>query len=344
MASYICSTCNKSFQRNANLQYHIAKKVCTTGAYEDKTHMCKFCNSYFSSQPGLSRHINHSCKVKKDDDNQKNIIFNKLVKLEEKEQKIKKKCVETKKDKEYKVNKDEKNEQNNIFNMLITLGEITGRLEQEVIELKKTIKTDRKTAKDRKKSIKTKKICTVTYNNVNNGVINNNIILVNYGNEDMAKIDKKEILKALNSGYFSPVSLTETVHFNPKYPEYHNVFISNIKNRYAMMYVDGKWILTLKGDLINQLYEDKKSYIEENFEQFVKSLPESRKKALHKWLEMDDEDPKIIDIKEQLKLLLYNSRDMIDDNVNIASSLLTKKSNKSIKKIKKDIIVNNEKN
>ena len=51
------------------------------------------------------------------------------------------------------------------------------------------------------------------------------------------------------------------------------------------MYVDGKWILPLKGYLINQ-YEDKKSYIEQNFEQFVKSLPDSNKLYINglKWM------------------------------------------------------------
>ena len=43
-------------------------------------------------------------------------------------------------------------------------------------------------------------------------------------------IDNGDILKCLKKGFYSTIYLTEAVHFNPKYPEYHNVYISNIKD------------------------------------------------------------------------------------------------------------------
>lgn len=74
---------------------------------------------------------------------------------------------------------------------------------------------------------------------VNNGTIDNNIVLIGYGKEDLANIDKNDIIKSLKKGFYSTIQLTEAVHFNLKYPEYHNVYISNIKDKYAMLY-DGK--------------------------------------------------------------------------------------------------------
>jgi hypothetical protein len=65
--------------------------------------------------------------------------------------------------------------------------------------------------------------------------------------------------------------------------------------------------------LINQIYEDKKNYIEENFDEFIGSLPLSRK-ALERRLDTDVDDEKIKHIKENIKLLLYNSRKMVCDN------------------------------
>ena len=311
MMQHICDKCNKSFKRNSNLQYHILNNICTIAANKDKNYMCKFCKSYFSCQPSLSRHVNHFCKVKKNNDNQKNIIFNNLIKLEQE-----------------KLHKDDDNDkQNNFNNRLTILEEKNNKLEGENKELKKELDELKKSIKTDNKSIKTKKKSIITNNNINNGTINNtinnnnNIILVSYGNEDMAKIDKKEILKALGNGFFSSVKLTKTVHFNPKYPEYHNVFISNIKNRYAMMYSDGIWELITKEKLINQIYEDKKAFIEENFEEFVDSLVPSRKKALQKWLEMDEEEKTIKDIKEQLKLLLYNYRKLIENSAKIENTI-----------------------
>jgi hypothetical protein len=104
---------------------------------------------------------------------------------------------------------------------------------------------------------------TKTVNNtINNGtVINATINLVGYGSEDLTKLDKADILKALQSGYNSTLKLTEAVHFNPKHPEYHNVYISNMKDKYAMMYDGNQWTLTTKEDLISKIYEDKKTIL-----------------------------------------------------------------------------------
>jgi hypothetical protein len=148
---------------------------------------------------------------------------------------------------------------------------------------------------------------------VNNNIVNGNvnIILIGYGKEDLSRIDKNDVIRALQNGFNSSVKLTEILHFNPKYSEYHNVYISNMKDKYAMTY-DGKdWNLTIKEDLINKIYDDKKNYIEENLDDFMDSLSTSRKKALDRWLETDD-DEKISKIKNEIKLLLYNKRNLVE--------------------------------
>ena len=50
--------------------------------------------------------------------------------------------------------------------------------------------------------------------------------------------------------------------FNPDYPEYHNVYISSMKDKYAMMYDGHNWNLVMKKDLIDKIYDDNKNYIE----------------------------------------------------------------------------------
>jgi hypothetical protein len=132
--------------------------------------------------------------------------------------------------------------------------------------------------------------------------------LVAYGREDMSKLTKDEIIKILQNGYNSTIKMTEALHFNPKLPENHNIYISNLKNKYAMMFDGNDWTLTDRNDLLDRIYDDKKSYIEENIEEFVNSLSESRKNALKRWLDTNDEDKKIADIKERMKLMLYNKR------------------------------------
>lgn len=94
-----------------------------------------------------------------------------------------------------------------------------------------------------------------------------------------------------------------------------------MKDKYAMMF-DGKdWNLTTKDDLINKIYDDKKNYIEENIDEFVDSLTISRKRALERWLETDDSDDKILQIKDQIKLLLYNKREVPLKTINMTKDI-----------------------
>jgi hypothetical protein len=319
MSNFICDICSTKFNRRSHLDYHIKHNACKYGVFR-----CCFCMKGYTTNASMLRHSNTSCKVHKKETKKKEEILEVLVRDKEKTDEHLKLLLDanTKLAEEFKKDREKIRQELYFFKEENKKEIILLRGENQALK-KQVIKLEKKTNINNRQTI----------NNTNNGLINNNnVILVAYGKEDMGKIDQKEILKALHDGFFSSVSLTKSVHFNPKYPEYHNVFISNIKNRYAMMYIDGKWTLTLKGNLINQLYEDKKSFIEENFEEFVKSLPESRKRALHKWLEADDEDQKVKDIKEQLKLLLYNSRDVIDDNVKIASMLMPTRSTKTLKK------------
>ena len=57
------------------------------------------------------------------------------------------------------------------------------------------------------------KVLNVTNNNtknINNGIIAH-INLIGYGKEDLSKINKKEILKAIQCGFDSTIKLTETL-------------------------------------------------------------------------------------------------------------------------------------
>ncbi|VBB18079.1 hypothetical protein YASMINEVIRUS_542 [Yasminevirus sp. GU-2018] len=305
MSIHTCDACGQTFTRKVNLDYHIINQSCKI-----VTHRCKFCSNGFTTETSMYRHMRTSCKVKKEEDMAKEKIYGELVKIQEESSK-----------KFIKMEEENKN------------------LKKQVAEMQKQLTKALTNNKQNGTSIKTIKDSNVS---INNGTVNNhntNIMLVGYGNEDISKLNQSDILKVLQNGYISTVKLTEAVHFNPKYPEYHNVYISNMKDKYAMMFDGKNWTLTMKEDLINRIYEDKKNYIEENLEDFVDSLSVSRRKALERWLNTDDNDTKISDIKSSIKLLLYNSRrmplsliDQSDDKKNIVvPTIKTTKSRKLLK-------------
>jgi hypothetical protein len=276
MIVYACLKCNRVFNRKDNLEIHINKNAC-----KQYTHYCKFCKKGFTTETSMYRHVRTSCKIKKEDDSAKDKIYERLIEMEEKVERF------------TKANAEMAKEHAKIIKKNKQLTRIIKKIEHMP------------TVKGNNNNI-----------NINTGIVNNtNIILVGYGKEDLSKIDKKEILRAIQSGYDSTINLTETLHFNPKHPEYHNIYITNVKNKYAMMFDGTDWNLTMKDELINKIYDDKKNYIEENIDEFVESLSISRKKALDRWLETDDEDDKISKIKNEIKLLLYNKRNLILDDI-----------------------------
>lgn len=309
MGDFVCEICNKSFKQKVNLKYHIDNKVCDRDNINGNklSYECNYCKKKFTTATSMSRHVNHTCKVKKQEDEEKEEIFERLLKLEE----------------------------NNKL-----LNERSKKVENENKMLKKEVK---KLAQQNKKITNNNVGRDININNgaVNNGTVNH-VTLVAFGSEDMTKIDEKDLIKVLQQGYNSTLRLTETVHFNPKYPEFQNVYITNMKDKYAMMYDGTNWTLTLKDDLINRLYDDKKSYIEERLEDFIESLTLSQRKALDRWVDTDEDNKKIREIKEKIKLLLYNSKQIPIDTQKLIddSNIKVIVESKSAKDRKKRVIKN----
>jgi hypothetical protein len=339
MSVYSCEYCKREFNRKDHLIYHITNKVCLK-----KDFNCRYCPSKFTSKVAMYTHMRDVCKIKKQNDKEKEDILERLMKLEEDNKRLAQ--LEEDNKRLIKLEEDNKKQQK----ATKKLEADNKKLKEENKKMKTCMRRVIKTT-DKSSDINNK----ITNNSINNGIVNNgtfnnnNIILVGYGSEDLSKLSKLDMLKVLQSGYNSTVKLTEVVHFNPDFPEYHNVYISNMKDKYAMMHDGNKWTLTTKEDLISKIYDDKKNYIEENLEAFVESLHPFRKRALERWLDTDDEDTKVKEIKENIKLLLYNSKNMIIDSkepvklksVKVVQSSNNSSSNKVIKeksiKVRKNI-------
>lgn len=211
------------------------------------------------------------------------------------------------------------------------------KLENENKELKNENKIILNRLVDLENEIKKDKPATnyVNFGNVNN-IVNcvNNITLVKHGNEDISKLGRGNLLKIYARGFYAPYALINDVHFNANHPEYHNVYISNMSNKYAIAYDGKNWQLIPKNDLIDSIYNDKKNYIEENFEDFVDSLTKSQKNALNRWLDEDEDSNKIKEIKNMIKLSLYNNREVVMKTMALLTNSEVINTTNNVKKIK----------
>ncbi len=135
-------------------------------------------------------------------------------------------------------------------------------------ELKKTIELVNKLKKENQilKNDKTVKDISINGDNngnihINNCTVNNNINviqIIDHGKEDYSKIDIEKIM--LDNPILPPLNYISTViyhiHCSEKYPEYQNVYISDMNRNKVIAYEDGKWINKDKNNTIDALFNN----------------------------------------------------------------------------------------
>ncbi len=268
---------------------------------------CNYCHKTFTRQENANRHMKELCKVMKQQNKDKQEIFEKLELIE-----FKNKQLEDELKKRNKQLEDELKEREKL------LANKDKQYEKQLKIRDKQFKEEMKILREEIKNIQHTPTNVNSNNSINNGVINNtNIIMVTYGQEDMSKICDKDFIDACKRGYNSVPQLVESIHFNPAYPEYHNVYIPDTKNKHAMVYDNDKWVLRNKDDVVSEMYDTKKDLIINNMENTKKSLNDSQQKTLQRWLTSDenkdnnDKDKDSIEyVYESLKLLLYNLKNI----------------------------------
>jgi hypothetical protein len=105
--------------------------------------------------------------------------------------------------------------------------------------------------------------------------------------------------------------MIEKVHFNPLKPENRNIYISNMKDKYIMIYDGNNWNLANKKDELDRLYEEKEMMLEE----WLDSNPDPiLKEKFIKYLNNKDDDECLNQIKEDIKLMLYNKGELSYSN------------------------------
>ncbi len=164
---------------------------------------------------------------------------------------------------------------------------------------------------------------------ISNSTINvqNNIKLLSYSDTDRSHLTDKDILKCLKHSNFCIPYLIKKVHFDENKPENHNVYISNLKNKYVMMYDGNKWECKDREEQISNLMDDNEGIIEYKLEEWLEKgvkYPEMMKK-FNTYIEKKDNNKVINIIKDEIKLLLYNNRNVVNkESSNKAIELIEK--------------------
>jgi len=135
--------------------------------------------------------------------------------------------------------------------------------------------------------------------------IQNNITLLPYRQTDVSHLTDDDYKRCIKKVNHCVKTLIEKIHFNPEKPENMNIYISNMKDKYLMIYDGANWNLANKKDEINRLYEDKEMLLEE----WLDTNPDAElKDKFLRYLKNKDIEDCLLQFKEDIKLMLYNSR------------------------------------
>ena len=133
----------------------------------------------------------------------------------------------------------------------------------------------------------------------------NNFNLLAYRETDTSHLTDQDYRFCIKKVNYCVKNMIEKVHFNPVKPENMNIYISNIKDKYIMVYDGHNWNLANKKEELDRLYEEKEMMLEE----WLETNPEKElKEKFMKYLNNKESDECLNRIKEDIKLMLYNQK------------------------------------
>ncbi len=198
-------------QNNPNLNANIEENLD-----EKQDHICDYCGKSFYNGANLNKHLRYNCKVKKEDDANKENIFKLLLEKEEL----------------LKLERAEKEKLNNKVD----------DLQKQLIELTKTIK-----------DLSNKTINNINKGVINNITITSEH-LSKFGKEDLSKISDQEFLKIRSCHGIGIFKECAKLIYNNKTVN-RTVYVADYSRKKAMIW-DGKdWILSDIDEVVDIMKE-----------------------------------------------------------------------------------------
>ena len=143
--------------------------------------------------------------------------------------------------------------------------------------------------------------------------IQNNIKLLAYDKTDISDLTEKDFIRCLNHNNMCVPHLVKRIHFNPKKPENHNVFISNLKSGHIMIYDGKQWNTFNRDEIVDDIFDDKHDILEQKIEEWV-NIGKDYPIIYHKfkrYLEKINNDVVLKKVKDEMKYILYNNRNIV---------------------------------
>jgi len=310
---YICDKCGKKFMTITLLNRHMLKKkipcnIDDKAIYSINKRKCKYCDKILCTPNNLKYHDN-ICKKKpitKTNDNSENESEDNVI-IETPEKDAKK--------------EDDLEIMRNQFEELKRQMELQNKQWQEA-QKKQTEDTNKLLEEINKLNKRKKSKISLSSDNNNNNIINNsnnnsnnsfvgninNFNITAYGKETCDHISDNMFKKIIDKGFKSVPYLVEQMHFNKDKPENHNVYISNMRDNYVLVYDGTKWILNEKETILEDLRDEKSLLLSDKYEELKNNLGDYTKEKFERFLDESDSSKVKEHIKNDIKITLYNNK------------------------------------
>ncbi len=167
------------------------------------------------------------------------------------------------------------------------------------------IKTLKEQLKDANKKLSQKSTSSTT----NIAQQNNLIINLTAYNDPNLKGMEKYYLTAIKKAFMSVPYIIEKIHFNMNYPENQSMVIKNNRTKVVKVYDGEKWTYKDENELIDEIINT----YEQLLEDYAENDPERMEhiERYRKIKERDSEETVLRDLKDEVKKLMYDNRNMI---------------------------------
>ena len=143
----------------------------------------------------------------------------------------------------------------------------------------------------------------------NHNTTTNHITINKYGSEDISYITHKQFVAIFKKCHGSIPAFIMLKHFNKSAPENRNVYIADLKSKYALTYDGNRWNITDRNVLLDEMYSENKDYLKGKYEEKIELLDDITATAFRRFLDSEDGSVWEKNVKENIKQMLFNERE-----------------------------------
>ena len=137
---------------------------------------------------------------------------------------------------------------------------------------------------------------------------------LSYNETNKKFLTDEMISKCMEKQNMCVPEMIKLVHFNNIHPENKNIYISNLKTKYVMVYDGTKWVVKNRDQMLDKIISDNERFMHKKLAKWYDENPNNDKykramKKFQKYLNVNSNTDLIDNIKDELKLMFYNNRE-----------------------------------